>query len=121
MNDARLVLAVTGGWERTYCTRVTKLVFLAGKNLSQDAAHNLATPGLGQIRDDEDGLGRSKGANALSNLEDEFFAQSIHVLICVLQGDKGIDGLACELICHTNDSSFTHSMVFNQSCFDLCC
>lgn len=113
------------GWvwngDRTHSAHVAKLVFLAGKDLSQDAAHDLSTPGLGQVGDDEDGLGRSKGADALADLEDEFLAQGIYVLIRVLQGHKGIDGLARELICHADDSSFAHGVVLDQSRFDLCC
>ena len=50
---------------------VTQAVFLAAQDLAQNTAHDLTTAGLGEIFNDEDGLGGSKWSNRLADLHDE--------------------------------------------------
>ena len=104
---------------KTYSSGITKLILLAGKNLSQDAAHNLATAGLGKIRHDEDNLGRRKGTDALTHLEDELLAEGIRRLSVALERDESVDGLASELIGNTNDGSLSDGTVRQKSGLDL--
>jgi len=44
----------------------------------------LSGPGLGQVADDDDFLGRGEGADHLTNLEDKFFGEASFVvrIIC---------------------------------------
>jgi hypothetical protein len=44
------------------------LILLLVDNLPQDSPHDLATPRLGQIRDDVDLLGGGEGTNDLADL-----------------------------------------------------
>ena len=48
--------------------QVTQLILLLVDNLPQDSPHDLATPRLGQIRDDVDLLGGGEGTNDLADL-----------------------------------------------------
>lgn len=108
------------GWENTtYGCNVTKLILLAGENLSQYPSHNLATSGLGQIRNDIDGLGCGKRTDALANLHDEFLAESIIDYVNVLDCHKRIDSLASEFISNTHDGSFSNSVVLDEGSFNL--
>jgi hypothetical protein len=103
----------------TYGRCVTKLVFFASKNLSQDTTHNLATSSLGQIRNDEDSLGSRKGTNALSDLENEILSQLVVDLVTILDRNKGVYSLPGELIIDTHHSSFSYGGVLDQCGFDL--
>jgi hypothetical protein len=104
---------------QTHSRDITKLVFFASKNLSQDTAHNLATASLGQIVDDVDCLGRRKRANALANLQDKLLAQVIRHLISFLDRDKRIDGLASQFVIDTNNGRLANGVVLNESSLNL--
>ena len=103
----------------TYGGCIAALVFLASKNLSQDTTHDLPTSGLGQIRNDEDGLGSRKGTNTLSYLENEILSQLVVDLIAILDGDKGVDRLSGEFIIDTNHSSFCNGVMLDQCSFNF--
>lgn len=103
----------------TYRCDVAELILLPSQDLSQDASHDLAATGLGQIRHDIDGLGRSEGTDALAHLRDELLAQRVAGVAALLERDKGVDSLACELVVDTDDGSLTDGMMLKQSCLDL--
>jgi hypothetical protein len=52
--------------------QVTQLIFLLVDDLPQDSPHDLATPRLGQIRNDVNLLGSGEGTDDLANLKDKF-------------------------------------------------
>jgi hypothetical protein len=95
------------------------LILLAGQDLPQNTAHNLPASCLGQVWDDIDCLGRGEGPDALAHLRDELLAQSVTGIVALLQGDKGRDGLARQLIGYTDDSGLANRMMLDQGCFDL--
>lgn len=105
----------------TYSAGVAKLVLLAGENLSQDAAHNLAGARLGQVGNDKDGLGRGKRSNALADLHDKLLAQGVVDLVALLDGDKGVDGLAGELVVDADDGGLGNGLVLDEGGLDLGC
>ncbi|CRJ89941.1 hypothetical protein BN1708_009310, partial [Verticillium longisporum] len=115
-----MVSNVTGGQERkTYCCDIAELVLLAGEDLPQNAAHDLAGARLGQVGDDEDGLGGGKGADALADLHDELLAQGVAGAGGVLEGDKGVDGLAGELVGDADDGGLGDGVVLEQGGLDF--
>jgi hypothetical protein len=95
------------------------LVFLTSQNLAQDTAHNLARASLGKIGDYVDGLGCSERTDALPYLHNQVLAKSVVGLVAGLDGNKGSDCLASELIGYTDNSSFSHGVVLDQSGLDL--
>lgn len=103
----------------TYSAGVTKLILLAGENLSQDTAHNLAGARLGQVRDDKDGLGGGKGADAFADLHDELLAQGVVDLVALLDGDECVDGLAGELVVDADDGSLGDGGVLDEGGLNL--
>jgi hypothetical protein len=56
---------------RTYRRDIAELVLLSRQDLTHDATHDLAGPRLGQIRNNEDGLGCGKRTNRLAHLRDQ--------------------------------------------------
>jgi hypothetical protein len=108
-----------GNGTKTYCRDIAELVLLACQNLSQNAAHDLTTSRLGEISNDVDGLGGSKGADALSDLQDKLLAESVCSLVSVLDGNEGVDGLAGQLVRNTNDGRLSNGVVLNKSSLNL--
>lgn len=104
---------------RTYRGDITELILLAGENLPEDTPHDLAAAGLGEIGHDVHGLGRREGPDAPADLEDELLAERVRGLVAVLDGNKGVDGLARELVRHTNDGSLGDGGVLNQGSLDF--
>lgn len=115
ISGCNFILTVPG----TYGGCIAELVFLASKNLSQDTTHDLPTSGLGQIRNDEDGLGGRKGTNTLSDLENEILSQLVVDLIAIFDGDEGVDGLSGKFISDTNHSSFCNGVMLDQCSFNF--
>jgi hypothetical protein len=104
---------------KTYRRSITKLVFLASKNLSQNSPHNLSTSSLGQIWHNEDSLRSSEGTNALPDLQDEVLLELIVDLIAVLDSHERVDCLSSKLIVDSDDSSFCDGVILNQCGFDF--
>jgi len=52
-------------------------------------------------------------------LKDEIFSELVIDLMTILDGHKGIDGLARELIAHPDDGSFGDGVVLDEGGFDL--
>lgn len=98
---------------------VAKLVLLTGKNLSENTSHDLAAAGLGKIWDNKHGLGRREGANTPADLEDEVLAEGIIDFGAVLDGHKGVDSLAGELVGNPNDGRLGNGGVLNEGGLDL--
>lgn len=107
------------GREATYRSDIAKLVLLAGENLPQNAAHDLARASLGKIRHDVDSLGSGEWANAAADLQDQVLAQGIRRFITILEGDEGIDSLASELVGHANHGRLSNRMVLKQGSLNL--
>lgn len=103
----------------TYSGDISQRVLLAGQNLPQDSTHDLSTAGLGEVRDDDDGLWCCEWANALAHLKDEVLLQLVGDLVTVLDRDEGVDGLAGEFISDANNGGLGDSSVLNESGLDL--
>jgi hypothetical protein len=95
------------------------LVFLTSQNLAQDTAHDLTRASLGKIGNHVNGLGCSERTDALPYLHNQVLAKSVVGLITGLDGNKGSDCLASELIGHTDNSSLGDGVVLDQSGLDL--
>ena len=108
-------------WEQAYRASVTKLVLLTGEDLPQDSSHDLSATRLGQVGYDVHRLGRREWADTLPHLQDELLAQGICSLVAVLDSHKRVDGLACELILHTDDCRLRHARVLDEGGLNLCC
>lgn len=98
--------------------QVAQLVLLLVDNLSQYSPHNLTAASLGEVTDDVNLLGSSKGADDFADLKDEFLGElrlvrvefagakkgsaSVHGEAdrgdVRFEGDKGVNGLACQFI-----------------------
>jgi len=104
---------------KTYCRSITKLVLLTRKDLSQNPTHDLATARLRKIRDNEDGFWRSEWTNALSNLQNEIFAELVIDLISIFNGNERVNCLASELVVDADNGCFRDCVVLNECCFDL--
>ena len=72
-------------------THVSQLIFFTRQNLSQNSSHDLARPSFWQIVDNNNTLRRSKRANRLSNLKDQFLGELRCSLDIVLQRDECVD------------------------------
>lgn len=105
--------------EGTYSSDISQRVLLARQNLPQNPTHDLSTTGLGQVRDDDDRLGRREWTNALAHLEDEVLLQLVVDLVAVLDGDEGVDSLAGEVVSDADNGGFGDGGVLNESGFDL--
>jgi hypothetical protein len=103
----------------TYRRDVAQLVLLAGEDLSENAAHDLAGSRLWQVGDDVDGLGGGEGADAPADLENKVLAQVVVDGVSVLESDKGVDGLAGELIGHTDDGGLCDGGMLEEGGLDL--
>ncbi len=103
----------------TYSAGVAQLILLAGENLSQNTAHNLARARLGQVGNDKDGLGRGKGTDALADLHDKLLAQGVVDLVALLDGDKGVDGLAGELVGDADNGGLGDGVVLDEGGLNL--
>lgn len=103
----------------TYRRGVTQLVFLAREDLPQNTPHDLAGPGLGQVRNDVHRLGRGEGADALPHLHDELLAERVVGAVALLEGDKSVDRLAGQLVRHTDDGCLADGVMLQQGGLDL--
>jgi hypothetical protein len=95
------------------------LILLTSQDLSQNSPHDLTTSRLGQIWNNEDGLGCCEWTNALSDLQDEILLQLVVDLVAVLDGNESIDCLASKLIVDSNDCGFCYSIVLDKCGFDF--
>lgn len=89
----------------TYCGDITKAVFFTTQDLTQNAAHNLATTGLGQVLNHKDSLGSSEGSDGLADLHVQILAHLVTALVTFLEGDEGVDSLTSQLIGDTHNGS----------------
>lgn len=105
----------------TYSRGITKLILLTSQNLPQNTAHNLTRSSLGQVVDSEDSLGSGEWTNGLADLHDEVLLDGVVVLVALLEGNEGIDGLTGELVVDTDDSGFGDRTVLEQRSFYLRC
>ena len=64
-------------------------------------------------------LGCSERTDALSYLHNQVLAKSVVGLVTVLDGNKGGDCLASELVGHTDDSGFSDSVMLDQGSLNL--
>ncbi len=103
----------------THRRNISQLILLTGQDLSQNSSHNLSTSRLGQIWHDKNGLGSRKRTDALAHLKDEIFSELVIDLIAILNGHKGIDGLARELIAHPDHGRFCDGVVLDEGGFDF--
>lgn len=105
--------------QKTYSGNVTKLVLLTSEDLSQDSSHNLTASRLGHVGNHVNGLGGGKRTDALADLHDEFFAESVADLIAVFDGDKGVDGLTRQFIGDTDNGGFGDGVVLDEGGLNL--
>ena len=103
----------------THSRSITKLILLTRKNLPQNSSHNLPTPRLRQIRNDENRLRGREGPDTLSDLQDEVFSQLVVDLVSVFDGDEGVDCLAGELVIDAHDGGFGDGLVLDERGFDF--
>lgn len=92
----------------TYSGDVTKAVLLTAEDLAQNAAHDLAAAGLGQILDNEDGLGGGEGTDRLADLHDQVLSDLVVGLVTLLEGNEGVHSLTGQLVGDTDDSSLSN-------------
>lgn len=92
---------------QTYRRGVAQAVLLTAQDLAQDTTHDLAAPGLGEIIDDVDRLGRGERSDRPAHLHHEVLAHLLLRLVAALEGDERVDGLAGQLIRNTHDGSLS--------------
>lgn len=99
---------------------ISKLILLTHDNLSQNTSHDLSRSCLGQIRHNKDLLGRSKGSDAVADLQSQL---GVHFGLLgaesFLEADKGYHGLTGDFVGDTNDGGLGHSGVFDHCGFDF--
>ena len=100
---------------------ITKLILLTSQNLPQDSPHDLTRSRLWQVWYWEDCLGCGEGTDRFPDLQDQILLELIVDLVAVLDGDEGVDGLSCEFVVDTDDSSFADGLVLDEGGFDFGC
>ena len=104
---------------KTHRRNIPQLILLPSQDLPQDPPHDLATPRLGQVRNNKDRFRRGEGTDALAHLLHQVAAQLVVNLVAVLDGDEGVDGLARELIRDADHGGFADGLVLDEGGFDL--
>lgn len=108
--------------QQTYRARISQLVLFTSQNLPQNSPHNFSAPRLWQIWHNEHRLRSREGSNTLSDLHDHILLQLGTIGIfggCILDGNKGVDRLAGELVLNADDRGLGDSMVFDKGSFDF--
>jgi len=122
---------------------IAQLIALSGSDLAHDASHDLARPGLGEIRNEDDLPWSSEGSDYLPDLEDELLGKGGFIVVVVgkftrykvlissknsgntrkehprFEGNKGEDSLTGEVISDTDHSSLGDTLVEDQGGLNL--
>lgn len=103
-----------GEMAETYCCDVAQLILLAGQDLAHDTTHNLARSCLGQVWNNKYCLWRCEWSNRLAHLQNQVLLDLFVGFSAVLEGNKGVDGLACQLVVNANDRGFGDRVCVGQ-------
>ena len=98
---------------------VTKLLMLVGRDLAQDATHDLAGACLGQRRRPLDQVRRGDRADLLAHPLSQLGAQRLAGLVAGFQGDVGIDRLTLDIVRIADTGRFGDLGMRHQRAFDL--
>ncbi len=98
---------------------ITQLIKLVRGDLSQDPAHDLAGPGLGQCRGKVDDVRGGDGPDFFSDMDFQFSQKFVGRFGADLKGYKGIDALSFNVMGVSNNRGFRHFTVTDQSGFHL--
>src|SRR5947209_10973956 len=100
---------------------VPQLLVLAGGDLAQDAAHDLARPRLGQAGDDLDAVRRGNGADGVPHLLLEHAHELLRVGALVLRRrvDVGVDPRPLDVVGEAHHRRLAHRVVGYQGALDL--
>ena len=94
-------------------------IVLTRGNLAQDAAHDLARPGLRQPRRPLDHIRRGDRADFLAHPVLQFQAQLLAGLDTGVEGDIHIDALPLDVVRHTHHRGLGHFRMRHHGTFDL--
>lgn len=92
---------------------VAELILLAGQDLSEDSAHDLARSRLRKVVDNDDLLRGGKRPDLLAHGEHQLLLGGGDVVDLLLEGDEGGDGGAGQLVREADDGVFGHERVLD--------
>src|SRR5919107_736621 len=94
-------------------------VVLALGNTPENAAHDLAAPGLGQVVDGDDLIGARRGSYLLSHLVPELLHELLAALAAPFDDYVGKDGLALVGVVFAHDRRLGDGRVRDERALDL--
>lgn len=99
--------------------RIAELVNLVANDLAKDSAHNLARPGHGQARRNDDHIRRRKFSNFFADAVLQLLQQLIRFFLAAHQHDESCNRLALDVMRTTNNSGLCDIRVCHQRTFNF--
>jgi len=118
-SSSQSTIPVFGIKVETYSRSISQTILFSSKNLPQNSSHDLSTPRLWQIGNDENSLWCRKRTNTFPYLQNECFLKFIINFIAILDCDESVNSLAGEFVIDTDDSGFGYGVVFDESGFNF--